>query len=193
MTRKPNRQKSLRLVLLLSMLLIFGVVLTVFIGYRTVSNPQETGLSSLLKDDVTISMADVQQTSTRNGLRDWSLNAASAQFLDKKKQVVFDDLAVTFYLDQGGSVALSARKGYLNTDTRDIRIDGDVVADDGQIKFRTESLDYDHEQRVLLTAEPVEIFGNRFCLTAESAFYDMATRKATFEGNVEGTIFESIN
>jgi len=176
-----------------SMLLIFGVVLTVFIGYRTGSNPQEMVLSSMLKDDVAISMADVQQTSIKNGVKDWSLNAASAQFLYKKNQVVFDDLDVTFYLDDGGSVKLSAQKGYLNTETQDIQIEGNIVADDGDIKFRTESLDYDHELRILVSAQPVQLFGNSFCLTAASAAYNMATSRAIFEGQVEGTLFDSFN
>jgi lipopolysaccharide export system protein LptC len=193
MALRSNHNKSLRLVLLMSMLLIFGVVLTVFIGYRTVSNPKEMVLSSMIKEDVAISMDDVQQTSTKNGVKDWSLKAASAQFLHKKKQVVFDNLAVTFYLDDGGTVNLSAQKGYLNTETQDILIDGNVVADDGDIKFRTESLDYDHEQRILLAAHPVQIFGDRFSLTAESVAYDMAARRAIFEGKVEGTLFDSFN
>jgi lipopolysaccharide export system protein LptC len=175
------------------MLLIFGVVLTVFIGYRTGSNPQEMILSSALRDDVAISMADVQQTSTKNGVKDWSLKATSAQFLHKKKQVVFDDLVVTFFLADGGSVNLSAQKGYLNTLTKDIQIDGNVIADDGDIKFRTESLDYDNEQRILLAAQPVQIFGDSFCLTANSAAYDMTSSKAIFEGKVEGTLFGNFN
>lgn len=150
-------------------------------------------MSSMIKDDVAISMADVQQTSTKNGVKDWSLKAGSAQFLHKKKQVVFDNLAVTFYLDDGGTVNLSAKKGYLNTETQDIQIDGNVLADDGDIKFRTESLDYDHEQRILSAAQPVQIFGNRFSLTAESATYDMAGSRAIFKGKVEGTLFDGIN
>ncbi len=193
MALRSDHNKSLRLVLLVSMLLIFGVVLTVFIGYRTGSNPQEMVLSSVLKDDVAISMADVQQTSTKNGIKDWSLKAASAQFLHKKNQVVFDDLVVTFFLDDGGSVNLSAQKGYLNTQTQDIQIDGNVLADDGDIKFRTESLDYDHEQRILVAAQPVQIFGNSFCLTANSAAYDMTASKAIFDGKVDGTLFDSFN
>jgi len=193
MALKSDHNKRLRLILVVSMLLIFGVVLTVFIGYRTGSNPQEMVLSSMLKDDVAVSMADVQQTSTKNGVKDWSLKAASAQFHHKKKQVVFNDLAVTFYLDDGGSVQLSAQKGYLNTETQDIQIDGNVLADDGDIKFRTESVGYDHAQRLLVAAQPVQIYGNRFCLTAESAAYDMAASKAIFEGNVEGTLRDSFN
>ena len=193
MDSKSVHNKYLRLLLVMSMLLIFGVVITVFIGYRTGSNPQEMVLSSILKDDVAISMADVKQTSTKNGVRDWSLEAASAQFLHKKNQVVFDDLAVTFYMDDGESVNLSAQKGYLNTETQDIKINGNVLADDGDIKFRTDSLDYDHEQRMLVATQPVHIFGKRFSLTAESAAYDMNAGQAVFEGKVEGTLFESFN
>ena len=193
MALRSKHNKSLRLILLVSMLLIFGVVLTVFIGYRTGSNPQELVLSSVIKDDVAISMDDVQQTSIKNGVKDWSLKAASAQFLHKKKQVVFDDLVVTFFLDDGGAVNLSARKGFLNTETQDIQIDGNVLADDGDIKFRTESLDYDHEERILVAAQPVQIFGDSFCLTADSAAYEMTNSQAIFEGKVEGTLFGSFN
>ena len=193
MAFKQQGQKSFKLVLLFSMFLVFGVVLAVFIGYRTVSNPQEIMLSSLLRDDATISIDRIHQTSTKNGITDWSLNAASAQFIEKEKQVVFDDLSVTFYLENGGTVSLSARKGYLNTDTRDIHIDGDVVADDGAFKFKTDSLDYEHRRRVLLATEPVQIFGNTFRLNADSASYDMASQKTIFKGKVTGTIFDKIN
>ena len=81
------------------MFLVFGVVLSVFIGYRTVSNPQEMFLSSLIQDDATIAIDRVHQTSTKNGIKEWSLDATSAQFIEKDRQAVFDDLSVTFYLE----------------------------------------------------------------------------------------------
>ena len=55
---------------------------------------------------------------------------------------------------------MSANKGYLNTDTRDIRIDGDVIADDGEFKIQTDTLNYEHKRRVLVATKPVQIFGN---------------------------------
>ena len=193
MALKHSRQRSIKLFLLITMFLVFGVVLTVFIGYRTVSNPQEMFLSSLIQDDATIAIDRVHQTSTKNGIKEWSLDARSAQFIEKDRQAVFDDLSVTFYLENDHSVNLSANKGYLNTDTRDIRIDGDVIADDGEFKILTDTLNYEHKRRVLIAVKPVQILGSTFRLNADSALYDLNSQQTTFDGSIEGTIFDKIN
>jgi LPS export ABC transporter protein LptC len=193
MALKQSRQRSIRLFLLITMFLVFGVVLTVFIGYRTVSNPQEMFLSALIQDDATIAIDRVHQTSTKNGIKEWSLDARSAQFIKKDRQAIFDDLSVTFYLENDNSVKLTANKGYLNTDTRDIRIDGDVIADDGEFKILTDTLNYEHKRRVLIAAKPVQILGSTFRLNADSALYDLDSQRTTFDGSVEGTIFDKIN
>ena len=193
MALKHSRQRSIKLLLLITMFLVFGVVLTVFIGYRTVSNPQEMFLSSLIQDDATIAIDRVHQTSTKNGIKEWSLDATSAQFIEKDRQAVFDDLSVTFYLENDHSVNLSANKGYLNTDTRDIRIDGDVIADDGEFKILTDTLNYEHKRRVLIALKPVQILGSTFRLNADSALYDLNSQQTTFDGSVEGIIFDKIN
>jgi len=174
------------------MFLVFGLVLTVFIGYRTVSNPQGL-LSSLFQEDATIAIDSVHQTSTKNGIKEWSLDATSAQFIENDHQAVFDNLSVTFYMENDHSIKLSARKGYLNTDTRDIRVDGDVVADDGRFKILTDTLNYENERRILVADTPVQILGSVFRLRADTASYDLTSQKSTFDGNVEGTIFEKIN
>jgi len=193
MALKHSRQRSIKLFLLITIFLVFGVVLTVFIGYRTVSNPQEMFLSSLIQDDATIAIDRVHQTSTKNGIKEWSLDARSAQFIEKDRQAVFDDLSVTFYLENDHSVNLSANKGYLNTDTRDIRIDGDVIADDGEFKILTDTLNYEHKRRVLIAVKPVQILGSTFRLNADSALYDLNSQQTTFDGSIEGTIFDKIN
>ena len=193
MVLKHSSQRSIKLILLITMFLVFGVVLTVFIGYRTVSNPQEMFLSSLIQDDATIAIDRVHQTSTKNGIKEWSLDARSAQFIEKDRQAVFDDLSVTFYLENDHSVNLSANKGYLNTDTRDIRIDGDVIADDGEFKILTDTLNYEHKRRVLIAVKPVQILGSAFRLNADSALYDLNSQQTTFDGSVEGTIIDKIN
>lgn len=181
-----------KLFLLITLFLVFGVVITVFIGYRTVSKPQELILSSLIQDDATIAIDRVYQTSTKNGIKEWSLDAVSAQFIEKDRQAVFDELSVVFYMENDTSVKLSANQGYLNTDTRDIRVDGDVIADDGEFKILTETLNYEHEGRVLVTTKPVQVLGGTFRVNADSASYDLTSQRTTFDGKVEGTIFDKI-
>ena len=192
MALKHSPQRNIKLFLPIILFLVFGVVLTVFIGYRTVSKPQELLLSSLVQDDATIAIDRVHQTSTKNGIKEWSLDATSAQFMEKDRQAVFDELSVIFYMENDKWVKLSANKGYLNTDTRDIRVDGDVIADDGEFKMLTETLNYEHERRVLVTTKPVQILSNTLRVNADSASYDLTSRKTTFDGKVEGTIFDKI-
>ena len=185
--------KSTKLFLLIAVFLVFGVVLTVFIGYRTVSNPQELIVSSMVQDDATIAIDRVHQTSTKNGIKEWSLDARSAQFIEKDKQAVFDELSMKIYMENDKLVKLSAHKGYLNTDTRDMRVDGDVIADDGEFRILTETLNYEHARRVLVTTKPVQVLGSKFRLNADSASYDLTSQRTTFDGKVEGTIFDKID
>ena len=188
-----TQHRGFKLSLLITTLLVFGVVLTVFIGYRTVSNPRELLLSSLVHDDATIAIDRVHQTSTKNGVKEWSLDATSARFIEKDRQAVFDELTMTFFMENDKLVKLSAHKGYLNTDTRDMHVDGDVIADDGELKILTETLNYEYGPRVLVATKPVQILGSAFRLNADSASYDLSSQKTTFKGNVEGTIFDKID
>ena len=185
--------KSTKLFLLITVFLVFGLVLTIFIGYRTDSNPQELFVSSMVQDEATIAIDRVHQTSTKNGIKEWSLDARSAQFIEKDRQAVFDELSMKIYMENDKLVKLSAHKGYLNTDTRDMRVDGNVIADDGELKLLTETLNYEHARRVLVTTKPVQVLGSKFRLNADSASYDLTSQRTTFDGNVEGTIFEKID
>lgn len=185
--------KNTKLFLLITVFLVFGLVLTIFIGYRTVSSPQELFVSSMVQDDATIAIDRVHQTSTKNGIKEWSLDARSAQFIEKDSQAVFDELSMKIYMENDKLVKLNAHKGYLNTDTRDMRVDGDVIADDGELRLLTETLNYEHARRVLVTTKPVQVFGSKFHLNADSASYDLTSQKTTFDGNVKGTIFDKID
>lgn len=189
---KAVRNKGLKYVLFFVILLVIGIVLGVFIGYRTVSNPQEMILKAV-QDDATISIENVQQTSIKNGIKEWSLKAASADFMEQQKQAVFNDLSVTFFMRNGKTIHVSAQTGYLNTESRDIKAIGNVVADDGTVKFQTDRLSYTHEAEVIFSEAPVKISGDAFSLLADTASYDLKTQISTFKGNVEGTIIENIS
>ena len=178
---------------MITLFLVFGVVLTLFIGYRTASNPQEPFVSSLVQDDAAIVIDRVHQTSTKNGIKEWSLDARSAKVIDKKRQAIFDELSMNIYMENDKRVKLTAHKGYLNMVTRDMLADGDVVADDGEFRILTETLNYEHARRVLVSKKPVQVLGVKIRLNADSASYDLTSQKTTFGGNVKGIIFDKID
>jgi len=113
------KTKKLSIILLIVILLALGTVVAVFIGYRTVSNAPEMLISSI-QDGANLSLGKIKQTATRDGKKEWSLEAASAQYMENDKKAVLKDLFITYFLEDDRKVYLNADQGILNTDTNDI-------------------------------------------------------------------------
>jgi LPS export ABC transporter protein LptC len=118
------------------------------------------------------------------------LEAGSARYLNAKKQGIFQELSVTFFLEDGKEVSLTADHGILSTDSNDMTVSGHVVVKNENYRLETEKLYYEHGQRMLSSETPVSISGAAFEFMADTVSFDLNTRKALFEGNVEGTFGE---
>ncbi|UCE53407.1 MAG: LPS export ABC transporter periplasmic protein LptC [Desulfobacterales bacterium] len=179
--------KKIKLILLSIILITVGIIIVVYLGFRRISDTPELILSTI-QDGANLSIGRIQQTATRDGKREWSLEATSAHYIETEKQVILKDLAVTFFLDDNSEVYLTAQKGVLNTDSNDIEVSGNVVIKKDNYRLTTEQLNYDHKQRIIITKVPVTISGNSTNILADSAIFDLNTKKVRLEGNVEGTL-----
>jgi LPS export ABC transporter protein LptC len=180
-------RKRIKLILWSIILITVGIIIVVYLGYRRISDTPELILSTI-QDGANLSIGRIQQTATRDGKREWSLEATSAHYIETEKQVILKDLAVTFFLDDNSEVYLTAQKGVLNTDSNDIEVSGNVVIKKDNYRLTTEQLNYDHKQRIIFTKVPVTISGNSTNILADSAIFDLNTKKVRLEGNVEGTL-----
>ena len=179
--------KKLSIILLIVILLAIGTVVTVFIGYRQVSNAPELLLSSI-KDGANLSLGKIRQTATRDGKKEWSLEAGSAHYIENENKAVLKDLFITYYLKDNKEVYLNADQGILNTETNDIEFSGNVVVRNEEYKLKTEKLDYQHERRFISSEVPVHILGDDADVTANSLTYDLNANKIVLTGNVVATI-----
>ncbi|OQY60076.1 MAG: LPS export ABC transporter periplasmic protein LptC [Desulfobacteraceae bacterium 4572_88] len=184
------RSKKLKIVLLLVIVCVFGAVVAVFIGDRQQGpESQDTPVSSI-SDDANISIGKVSQTATRDGIKEWRLDAGSARYLNEKKQGIFQKLSVTFFLEDGNEVSLTADQGILSTDSNDMTVSGHVVVKNENYRLETEKLYYEHGPRMLFSKMPVRISGTAFEFMADTMSLDLNSKDALFEGNVEGTLGE---
>jgi LPS export ABC transporter protein LptC len=158
-----------------------------FFGYRRVSNAPELLLSSI-KDGANLSLGKIRQTSTRDGKREWSLEADSAYYVETKNEVVLKKLFVTYFLEDNREVYLNADRGILHTDTNDIEFSGNVVISNGHYQLRTERLSYNHGQRLIISNDPVQISGDASKLSASSIRYELKANKVVLTGNVVANI-----
>lgn len=164
-------------------ILVVGTIVAVFVGYRRVYNAPEMLLSSI-KDGANLSLGKIKQTATRDGKKEWSLEAGSAHYIENEKKAVLKDLFVTYFLKDGREVYLDADQGILNTDTNDIEVSGHVVVRSLEYRLITDRLNYEQARRLIFCNDPVQIEGNSTKITADSLTFDLNANKIVLSGNV---------
>jgi LPS export ABC transporter protein LptC len=189
-----KKNKKLRFIVLAVILVTVGTVVSVFIGYQKVSNVPELLLDSI-KDGANLSLGKIRQTATRNGIKEWSLEAGSALYIENEKKAVLKNLFITYYLKDRSEVYIEAEQGILQTDTNDIEVSGNVVVRNESYQLKTRRLTYEHERRLIISNDPVHISGDDVELSAATLKYDLDANKIVLRGNVEAAIskdFEAI-
>jgi LPS export ABC transporter protein LptC len=181
---EKKKSKKLKLFLLSIIAITLCLITVAFISYRRILNKIENPILSF-QNQASLSIKRVHQTSTRNGIKEWSLDASSAQHMHSEKKAIFKDLSVTFFLKDESEVYLTADHGILKTDSNDI-------VTNGNYKLKTENLYYEHKNRKIYTKVPVQITGNSFHFIADSMTFDLMTKQTLLEGKVEGTFRKNV-
>jgi LPS export ABC transporter protein LptC len=175
----------LKLVLYLLGALALCAIVAVFIGYRFWAHRPEA-LLPLLPDTAELSIGSVHQTSTRNGIAQWNLKAASARFFEERGETVFENPEITFFTENGDTLDLSAEKGMLDMDTRDIHVRDNVIVRYNGRLMKTAALHYRHKMRIIFSNDSVEISGASMQLRAQSMVLHIDTGKVDFTGQIKG-------
>jgi LPS export ABC transporter protein LptC len=187
MATQYKKPKKIKIFLLATILITLGGVIGIYIGFR--QDPQiAESVPESIEPDATLSIGKIHQTATRKGKKEWSLEASSAHYIDKTSQMVLKDLSVIFFLKDNSEVTLTADRGILKTESKDIAVSGNVVLNNKEYKLLTEKLNYTHARRVLYSSAPVIISGTSAQLAADSISFDLNSNKITMEGSVEATI-----
>ena len=102
----------------------------------------------------------VHYTETREGVKEWELEAASAVYYREQNTLTLEKVRATFYGKNQETYVLVGERGRYNTQTKVIEaFDGVVVDSSSGYQLRTQGLRYEADQRELRTSDPVEIKG----------------------------------
>ncbi len=184
-----KKRRLIQRVLLAVAILALAATVSVFIGYRRVTRNPEA-LLDLVQKEADMQLNKIRQTATKNGIREWRMEAESATLLENQKTMLLAKPDVEFFMDDGDNVRLTADKGTIYTDSSRIHVSGQVSANTSRYRFRAEALDYDPAMRELRADVPVTLSGELFTLRADSMTMNLKTNITRFEGGVEGTISE---
>ena len=186
-----TKPQKLKFILLAVILICVTFVVLVFIGYRRMTSAPQLILSSVT-DQADLSLGKIHQTATRDGRTEWILDAASAQLIQAENKLMLANLSMTFFLKDHREIHLTAEKGTLNTESKDMQVSGNVVVQTDDYRLNTELLDYEHSRKLIHTDVPVHVSGKAGQLQADSMNLQLDTNVVAFKGNVEATYLEDL-
>jgi LPS export ABC transporter protein LptC len=162
----------------------FGLV-----GYHRVRE-EPKALLSVLPKNTDVSLNRIHHVATRDGVKEWTLDAESAQYQKADNKTVFKDILATFFLNDGKTLHLNSRDGVLLTDTKDMEVWGDVVVQSSLYELNTDKLRYEHKTRTIFTETPIVIKGNGMEITGQGMTFNLQTERVVVRGRVK-TLFEN--
>jgi LPS export ABC transporter protein LptC len=96
--------------------------------------------------------------STQGGEREWDFYARAAQIYERQNLARAQDIKVVYWRGGKEVSSLTARRGFLQTETRYIRAEKDVVMVSAQGDvLRTEMLQWDNARGIITTDQPVTV------------------------------------
>jgi LPS export ABC transporter protein LptC len=173
--------------LLLAMAISLAGLAGTYIAYRQGADPgDETYRTPTSGAGLTIE--NLRHTAAREGKTEWQLQAATARLTPDRTEAQLDRLSAVFFLDDGTRVEMTADEGRLETGSNDLEVAGNVVLTNDGYRLTTDKLRYGHKKRKISAPGPVAVSGGAMKLTADSATFDLESRKFHFEGSVHGII-----
>ncbi len=182
-----SKKKIILLALLAGVAVLAGLLVRGYLKYREFrENPAK--IIEAIPQGTNIVLGEVRHTAVREGRKEWVLEAASAQYSESSKEAVFNDVKVTFFMENGDRIYLQGQKGTINTASNDMQVAGNVRIEKDDQTLLTEKIDYNHENRLLTSPSEVRISGRTFDLRADTMRVDLKAETAFFTGAVEGKI-----
>jgi LPS export ABC transporter protein LptC len=183
------QMKLSKLIILIGM----GAVLSILAGYLLFGGhgEEEEIIPEVKKEANTaadLTLQDIHYVETKGKKKEWELRAKSGQHFREADFTTLEDLAVTFYGDQGRIITLKGNKGSMK-EKKEIKVWGDVVitSSDGY-RVATNSLRYDREQQQITTEDPVMLEGKGVEVTGVGLVVDLKTKKISILRKVQTVI-----
>lgn len=181
------KKKILLVSLLVGIMILAGLLVRGYFKYREFSEDPAKFIEAI-PEGTNIVLGEIRHTAVREGRKEWILEASSAQYSENSREAVFNDVKVTFFMDNGDKVHLEGQKGTINTATNDMQVSGDVRVEKDTNTLLTETIEYDHNTRKITSQSPVRIMGRNFDLRSDAMQVDLTSEKALFTGAVKGQI-----
>lgn len=186
----PN-PKKINFFIIGFIILLIGGIIFIFVRHRFLLKKDEP-LPPPESTEANLTIKKFHHIATEDGIKKWTLDAASASLYSKKNVAKLNDITVVFFMHDNQNVTLTANKGELNSKTNDMTLSGSIVAEIPPYTLATENLYYEHRLRIIHANKPVKMTGASMSMKADTMTYAINTEVIKCNGNVEGSFIGNI-
>ena len=106
------------------------------------------------------SLKDMHMIETREGQKEWELEAKKANTTKANEELELEAVRSTFFSDSGVTFNVTGNRGHVQVKSKNMRVEGDVVIRSSNgYTFKTPAMDYDSKVRRISTDSRVEMLG----------------------------------
>jgi len=137
-------------------------------------------------EEPTILFEGFHMVSTNQGSVEWKFTARAAQIYEKANMAKAQDIRIVYWKNGRPGSTLTAKRGFVKSDTHAIRAEQDVVvvSEDGVV-LRTERLNWNHQLGKMDTDQPVTVERDGSVLTGVGLRADSGLRQVEILANVQ--------
>lgn len=186
--RKLAGKPAGKTVLLAAVILTLALVAAVLYRGGQRAEETQTGLK-IIDDNVDLYIRDVHFTEVGDSGNRLEINADSATFHRKENRARFDRVRMKLILPDGKTYELTADRGQLRTDLKDVEIEGNVVilSNRGD-RFTTDRLKYSDGEKKIHTEDPVTLSNPRFEMKGKGMVLLLKSEHVTIAGGIKARI-----
>lgn len=179
-------------------LLLGGIILSSLGGvalltWNTLAPPPERNIpeqEAAIAADLQLNR--VKYTETREGKKEWELEATSVRYFKDENTVLLEKVKATFFREDQETYVLVGERGKLNTQTKAIEVfDGVIIDSSDGYRMQTRSLKYEPEKRELSTADPVELKGPQLRVEGTGLIVDLHSQRLKVLSRVTTTFSQT--
>ncbi len=116
-------------------------------------------------------------TEVQEGDKSWVLKAEKADFLKERHLIRISDIRMEFYGPAKSAVKLTCQEGSVNTDSREVNLQGQVEIEFGEVRIKTALVIYQPNERLLLAPEHLVLEGPNFTINGKGLRLEVRQRR----------------
>jgi LPS export ABC transporter protein LptC len=167
------------LVVILSLAVVFVIVLRM---------APEKALLKIMADKVDLQIKNVRYTEVGDSGMKWEITADTARYLKKENLALFEKVSVRLVMKDGRTFVMNGDQGRLDTQSRDMEIDGNVgiVSGNGD-RFATDRLRYRNAVRRIETDQPVAMENGNVRISGVGMIFHLDESKLTLLSQIRAS------